>query len=186
VGNDPVNKIDPTGEKCESANGTTTCTPEDTDFKPVSFPTPDGWEDFNSDDSTFHDYKFEDGAGSGDKAYGDALKDELVKSPTNDQNAATESGAINNVGPLHPGSGVDNVKSRTTTDGVVNVTEANHAVGSGFVMRKVVSDRKGGFKIVTYGEGNSWKQAMPFADGMARKFWATNAEKIISRARKNK
>jgi hypothetical protein len=111
------------------------------------------------------------------------LKTELVNSPTNDSNAATRDGTTNNVGPLHPGSGVDNVKSYKTEEGVANVTEGNHAEGSGFVMRKVAPNGLGGFKIVTYGEGNSWKQKSPFADGMAKRFWSKNGQRINSRAR---
>lgn len=82
VGNDPLNATDPSGMRCESNEGTTTCTPEDSEFETVSFPTSEGWEDFDSDDVTFHEYRFEDDAGKGDEAYGDALKSELVKSPT--------------------------------------------------------------------------------------------------------
>ncbi len=183
VGNDPVNSIDPSGLACQSTGDSTTCTPEDDSFKKFSFATPEGWDDFAANDASFHQYKFEDDVGSGEEGYGDSLKTELVKSPTNDSNAATQDGTINNVGPLHPGSGVDNVKSYTTEEGIANVTEANHAVGSGFVMRKVVPNGKGGFKIATYGEGNSWKQKAPFADGMAKSFWSKNAKRINSRAR---
>ena len=177
VGNDPINSIDPTGQKCESADGSTTCTPENSDFEPFTFPTPEGWEDFGSGDYDYHDYTFEDDAGNGGDGYGSALKSELVNSPTNDSNAATESGALNDVGPLAPFSGVDNVTSYTTGEGIMNVTEANHTVGSGFVMRKIVPNGKGGFKIVTYGEGNSLKQLVPGADGMAKRFWTRNAKK---------
>ncbi|MBH0035580.1 RHS repeat-associated core domain-containing protein [Pseudoalteromonas sp. NZS71_1] len=183
VGNDPINSIDPTGQKCESADGSTTCTPENSDFEPFTFPTPEGWEDFGSGDYDYHDYTFEDDAGNGGDGYGSALKSELVNSPTNDSNAATESGALNDVGPLARFSGVDNVTSYTTGEGIMNVTEANHTVGSGFVMRKIVPNGKGGFKIVTYGEGNSLKQLVPGADGMAKRFWTRNAKKIISGAR---
>ena len=70
-----------------------------------------------------------------------------------------------------------------TTDGIANVTEANHVVKSGFVGRKVVPDGKGGYKIVTYGEGNSRLQTLPTAESRAKKFWTKNANKIISRAR---
>ncbi|HEY0924151.1 RHS repeat-associated core domain-containing protein [Rheinheimera pacifica] len=177
VHNDPINNIDPTGEKCESADGTTTCTPESDEFQPVSFPTPEGWEDFDTDDTFFHVYRFED---SGDGAPVDRLREELVKSPTNDHNAATADGTLNNVGPLHPGSGQDHVTSYTTADGIINVTMANHAVGSGFVMRKISKDGT----IVTYGEGNSWKQVMPGATGMAGRFWTQNAKVISSRAKR--
>jgi hypothetical protein len=50
-------------------------------------------------------------------------------------------------------------------------------------MRKIVPNGKGGFKIVTYGEGNSLKQIVPWADGHAKRFWTRNAKKIISRSR---
>ena len=92
-----------------------------------------------------------------------------MNSPTNDSNAATLCGAINNVGPLiDPFSGVDDVKSYISSEGIVNVTLDNHVVGSGFVMRKIMPDGNGGFNIVTYGEGNSWKQKVPGANGVAK------------------
>ena len=53
-------------------------------------------------------------------------------------------------------------------------------MGSGFVMRKISKDGT----IVTYGEGNSWKQVMPGANGMARRFWTKNAKVITGRAKK--
>lgn len=124
----------------------------------------------------FHVYRFED---SGEGAPNERLKEELLKSPTNDKNAAAENGALNDVGPLHPFSGVDNVKSYTTDDGIVNVTEANHTVGSGFVMRKISDSGK----IVTYGEGDSWKQLVPGATGLAGSFWTENAKVIVGRAK---
>jgi len=183
--NDPVNLIDPNGESCTSADGTTTCTPEDTSFKPFSFPTPEGFEDFESTDSNFHQYRFEDDVGQGGSEFGDKLANELVKSPTNDDNAATETGALNDVGPLiNPFSGKDEVKSFTTQDGIANVTEKNHVVRSGFVARKIAPNGNGGFKIVTIGEGNNRLQTLPGANGAARRFWSKNATRIANRARK--
>ena len=184
VRNDPLNNVDPGGMRCESANGLTTCTPEDDSFEPFAFPTPEGWEDFGPDDYDYHDYRFEDEAGSGDEAYGERLKEEFIKSPTNDDNPATSEVEINNVGPLVPFiSGRDDVKSYQTPQGIANVTQENHVVGSGFVVRVVVPDGKGGFKIATYGEGNNILQKMPLSEGMARGFWSKNAQRIIGRPR---
>jgi RHS repeat-associated protein len=181
VGNDPVNNIDPTGESCESAGGTTTCAPASDEFEEFSFSTPDGWEDFDSDSSGYHEYTFEDSGMGADEG---RLNEELVKSPTNDSNAATQGGAINDVGPLIDigiaSSGKDEVMSYKTSDGIANVTQENHVVRSGFVVRKITS----GGNIMTYGEGNSRLQTLPTANAKAKAFWTKNAAKIVRRAKR--
>ena len=85
--------------------------------------------------------------------------------------------------------GKDEVVStaRTTTEGetyVTNVSMENHTLHSGFVVRKVVSDGNGGFKIVTYGEGNALKQKLPGASAAARRVWRNNSRAVIERARR--
>ncbi|WP_327785569.1 RHS repeat-associated core domain-containing protein [Sphingomonas changnyeongensis] len=148
VANDPVNGRDPTGERCESNDGTTVCTPEDKSFDPVSFPTPEGWEDFKPSDITFHSYNVDVTAGTGDASYGNLLTGELVQHPTPGEGAATPGGTsidVNIPGPW----GADHVTSFTSRDTsgttvVTNFTEADHAPGSGFVVRKVVPDNQGG------------------------------------------
>lgn len=194
--NNPYSNIDPDGRMCMSANGITRCSPEDATFKSFSIPTPEGWSDFHSKDPNFHDYRFEYDAGTGNAAYGEALKRELVLSPTNDFNPASKGGTLNNVGPLLefmsiPLSGKDHVKSYTTSNGIVNVTQKDHLVGSGFVARTVVGkkDPRTGltrYTIVTYGEGDSWKQLMPTADQQAKDFWDANGKLIEDRARQSK
>ena len=73
VRNSPLMGVDPTGLKCQSANGTTTCTPEDKEFEIFSFETPDGWQDFDASSENFYVYRYENDAGTGDQNYGAAL-----------------------------------------------------------------------------------------------------------------
>jgi hypothetical protein len=47
----------------------------------------------------------------------------------------------------------------------------------------VVPDGKGGYKIVSYGEGNALKQLLPGANAGARATWEKNSKDIINRAR---
>ena len=189
VGNDPGNNVDPTGEKCETNWGEsiTTCKIEGPDFRQVSFPTPEDWLDFVPDDESFHSYRFETDAGQGGKNYGNLLKEELINSPTNNSNAATKNGALNDVGPLVPWSKEDYVVSYVTDDGIVNVTTTvdgeEHFAKYGIVVRKIMPNGAGGYKIVTYGEGNASVQA-GFPAGMvsrflARRFWDSNAKNVI-------
>ena len=153
-------------------------------------PTPEGWSDFAPGGIWFHSYRFETDAGQGGENYGNLLKEELINSPTNNSNAATENGALNDVGPLFF-SKEDYVVSYVTDDGIVNVmTNVTTTVDgeeyfakSGIVARKVMPNGAGGYKIVTYGEGNALVQKFPIA-GMvsrilARRFWKNNAEKVI-------
>lgn len=189
VSGNPLVYSDPRGLDCMSVNGATTCYPNSSSFDPVSFPTPDGWSNFSEDDFDYHDYVFDDDVGNGGNCpgYFDALTEELNNSPTNDVNPASKEGTLNNVGPLIPrwvlgGSGRDDVLSYLTGVGIVNVTQENHTVGSGFVMRRIVQNGRGGYSIRTYGEGNSLKQIAPGADGAARRFWTKNANLIKERA----
>ncbi|MBJ7527526.1 MAG: RHS repeat-associated core domain-containing protein, partial [Sphingomonadaceae bacterium] len=193
VGNDPVNGIDPTGLKCETSGDRTNCTPEDTSVKPVSFPAEKGWEDFDKSDSNFHAYDYTDSVGSGDANYGAALEQELINHPTPGNGAASAGGTTIDVdipGPF----GQDNVTSYIvpSADGsryIINVTQADHTLSSGFVIRQVVNDGNGNYSIRTYGEGNSWKQtgvAGAFADSGARSTWSASARTIQEHARRRR
>ncbi len=195
VGNDPVNGRDPTGLKCETSGDRTNCTPEDTSVKPVSFPAEKGWEDFDKGDSSFHAYDYTDSVGSGDAKYGAALEQELINHPTPGNGAASAGGTTIDVdipGPF----GQDNVSSYIvpSADGsryVINVTQDDHTLGSGFVVRQVLNDGNGNYSIRTYGEGNSWKQtgaagAIGGADAAARSVWSTSARTIQDHARRRR
>ncbi|MDB0047795.1 RHS repeat-associated core domain-containing protein, partial [Porticoccaceae bacterium] len=188
VGNDPMNNTDPSGERCKSILWITKCNPEDDRFEEFSFPTPEGWEDFAPEDGDFHDYIQEEPAGKGDDEYATKLEQGLIESPTPGDGAATPEGATIDVdipGPF----GTDDVTStsRTTSEGesyITNVTQENHTLHSGFVIRKVVPDGSGGLKIVSYGEGNAIKQKAPGATAAAKAAWRKNSRAIIKRARK--
>jgi RHS repeat-associated protein len=160
---DPVNAVDPKGTKCASANGKTTCDPEQPGFASLDFRTERGWTDFDAGDSTFHSYYFLDPVGSGDAAYGKRLEDALLRHPTPGNGAASIHGTTIDVDIPGPW-GRDDVTSYIVTghDGsryVLNVTQEDHTLNSGFVIRRVVTDKRGNYFVETYGEGNAWKQA---------------------------
>ena len=124
---------------------------------------------------------------SGWRGTEDRLQAGLADSPTPGQGKATPEG--NTIDVDIPGPwGEDNVTSYAAkTDSgepyVVNVTTRNHTLHSGFVFRMVVSDGRGGFKIVTHGEGNAWKQLLPGAESAAIRAWKENSQNIIVGAR---
>lgn len=187
VENDPVNMIDPSGLYCESTDGTTVCVPEDEDFPPFALDTPEGWEDFKATDWDFHSYSQDESAGKGGESYRKALEEGLIASPTPGEGAATAEGNIVDVDIVGPW-GRDDVTSyvKTSASGgvfIVNVTEKNHRLGSGFVIRRIKSDGAGGYTISTYGEGNAFLQTIPGTAGMAADTWQENARGIIERAR---
>jgi RHS repeat-associated protein len=185
--NNPYKYIDPDGRSCTSADGTTTCKPEDSRFESFSFDTPEGWTDFEASDISFHAYPQEEDAGSGGADFGSALTEGLIASPTPAEGAATTSGAtidVNITGPFL----IDNVTSTVRTDSsgqsfITNVTQENHTLHSGFVIRQVMTNGSGGFKIVTYGEGNAWKQLAPGATSAAKSAWSDNSKAIIEKVR---
>jgi hypothetical protein len=171
-------------------NGTTTCDPESPGFESFSFPTPQRWEDFKPEDEDYHDYTIDVRAGVGGAEYEEALTQELIRHPTPGYGSASPHGTVIDVNIPGP-FGRDDVKSytRIESDGskfVVNVTQENHTLHSGFIVRKVVPDGQGGYMVRTYGEGNSWKQsgiAGAIADPFQRETWRLNARTIIEHAR---
>lgn len=191
--NNPINLIDPSGEACTSADGTTTCVPEQSDIPTTEFPTPEGWKDYDSSHSRYHEYRQDDDAGSApsgmsDNEYKSRLQDGLAGDPTGNNIAASDDGTTINAdipGPF----GKDDVKSYTKTDSdgnpyIVNATEKNHATRWGIVVRQVQPNGNGGFKIVTYGEGQSHIQTLPGTAGAAKSRFSQSSQGIIERARK--
>jgi RHS repeat-associated protein len=65
VNSDPLNNVDPLGLDCISSVGTTSCT---TSAYLVSFPTPNGWQDFTSSSTNYHFYNVPVNAGSANPA----------------------------------------------------------------------------------------------------------------------
>ncbi len=192
VKSDPINATDPDGKDCKSndKSGTTTCDINVTGSripKTVTFTTPEGWKDFKTNDATTHSYDQIQPAGTGDAGYEERLQEGLAESPTPGKGKATPSGNLIDVdipGPF----GKDEVRSFSgkTDKGqpfIVNVTTMNHTLRWGFVFRMVVPDGKGGFNIVSYGEGSALKQLGPLSRRWAESAWKENSQAIIDGAR---
>ena len=120
----------------------------------------------------------------------------LVKHPTSDKHAATPIGSQNDVGDLAPFDGDHNyVKSyrwpspdpKRMTDVVVNYTvHGKHTADEGAVIRFGMLMPDGRIRLVTYGEGNSWKQSpwLKFLwDDFTKEYWGNNANEIYRDAR---
>lgn len=111
----------------------------------------------------------------------------MIALPTPGEGAATKEGATVDVDIPGPW-GKDDVTSTVRTDSegdkyVTNVTQPNHTLHSGFVVRKIMPNGKGGYKIVSYGEGNALKQLAPGATAGANAAWSTNSKAIIQKAK---
>jgi RHS repeat-associated protein len=193
VGGDPVNRTDPTGKDCRSNDktGKTTCDISASTGsrlpRSVTFTTPEGWKDFKTNDATTHSYEQVQPAGTGDAGYEARLQERLTESPTPGTGKATPSGSTIDADILGP-FGKDEVRSFSgkTDKGqpfIVNVTTKNHTLRWGFVFRMVVPDGKGGFNIVSYGEGSALKQIGTLPRRMAESAWAENSQAIIDGAR---
>ncbi|PKI03396.1 hypothetical protein CXF81_01255 [Glaciecola sp. 33A] len=66
---------------------------------------------------------------------------------------------------------------------MTNVTQPNHTLHSGLVVRKIMPNGKGGYKIMSYGEGNAIKQLGPIAREGANREWSINSQAIIQKAK---
>ncbi len=182
----PLIFLDPDGNACASADGETTCVPENSDFPTITFPTPEGWDDFEADDLDFHSYLQDEEAGTGDAGYRERLEEGLIASPTPGEGSATEEGTVIDVLMPMP-TGRDDVTSYIGTMGegenetrfIFNVTEQNHTLGSGFVIRLVSGDEESGYTIRSYGEGDAIKQLFPGEGVAARATWRGNSREII-------
>jgi RHS repeat-associated protein len=167
VGNDPLNKFDPTGKESVVNGDRIFIFPNDKRSPPVVIPVSSGAKGVDSvRDNFFHKYrvvtfnsKIKDSRAAGDR---------LAKNPTPGpaNQPAISTGAKNDAGPI-AWSGRNWVTSYRVaspdtekyTDIVVNYTLPNHIMTEGFVMRYGELDAKGDVsKIVTYGEGNSFWQ----------------------------
>lgn len=175
VGNDPVNMVDPTGKKCTSSDGTTTC---ETSIYIVSFPTPDGWADFYDQDRTYHFQNIKSQSHLGVSQSDDWAR----KNPTpGQQNDATKSGTLNDATPHLGGNPLTNISpvmsylrtnEKTGKTVVVNVTQSGHPLEWGIVVIFSTSNGDGTSTINHWGEGNSTEQmrGSPVA-GLINSFW---------------
>jgi hypothetical protein len=178
------------------------------------------------EDHDFHEYEYETVGDCiprpGDEAaYEERLFQELMNDPTPGRNdRATPEGQVNDVGALgvpdeaHDYFGWRNdVKSYVIEQNgqkfIVNVTEGDHAVAPGYVVRTVVRRPDGRYAILTFGAGGDWTQSprltppvkvpktgflpsyeipsLPnpayfFAERAARDIWDKNSRGILERA----
>jgi RHS repeat-associated protein len=161
VGNDPVNNKDITGKDCASTNGTTTCT---TAVYQVSFPTPKGWQDFDSKSKNYHTYST---PAQSTKNVAET-RQYVQNNPTpGSTNPATAKGALNDATPgaTSASNAISPVQSYTTTNTltgnpvVVNATMPGHPLQDGIVVREVTANPNGGSTINNFGEGTSTFQS---------------------------
>lgn len=165
--NNPYRFKDPDGRECTTTDGETTCTPyKQGEGLPetISFPTPSEFPEQTSDESFWsHEYRYEESTGGKSD---ESVQQSIVNDPTpgNDR-PATPGGTSNDAGPASGARYLltffadSPVKSHTFVDKkgntwTVNVTEKDHPLFPGFVLRGAVNG-----KIITYGQGVGKLQA---------------------------
>lgn len=217
----------PAGPGCMANRKMVTCRSKKGRFGTVSFPRPESWPDeMGEGDYDFHEYEYETVGNCvprpGEEAAFEArLFRELMNDPTPGRNdRATPEGQVNDVGALgvpedvHDYFGLRNdVKSYVIEQNgqkfIVNVTEGNHTVAPGYVVRTIVRRPDGRYAILTFGAGADWTQsprltppfktqktpflpsleipslpnpAYYFAEREARRIWEENSKGVLERA----
>lgn len=166
VANDPINSVDPTGQRSRVVNGRVYIRPERQGVPRVSLPNRMGARGVNERSGDFHIYDNATRTTARDSSrMGDALAAVPTPGPAN--SAASGQGTRNNAGYI-PTAGSTNMVSSfrvpsadpaNRTDTIVNYTIAGeHGLNEGFVMRWGEIGSDGSITIQTYGEGDSWRQ----------------------------
>jgi hypothetical protein len=186
VRNDPVNSVDPTGEKSTVTQRGIEIDPLVQGVPSVRIPHVRGAQGFGDFERRTHSYPFvNDNVRSVDaQTAGDAIANKPTPGPNN--SPASSSGVRNDAGPLLPPfDGGDNyvmsfrVESPDPTkftDITVNYTiNSEHIASEGFVLRYGALDQNGNLAaIVTYGEGTAAIQDevfSPLTDPFTESVW---------------
>ncbi|SIO20817.1 RHS repeat-associated core domain-containing protein [Parasphingorhabdus marina DSM 22363] len=168
VGNDPIGKIDPSGERSTVSGGRVYIDPERTGVPKVNLPNRMGARGITSRSGDFHIYDHSTPTNARNLT---RMGDSLAKVPTPGpgNSPASGKGARNNAGWIPTAGSTNMVRSfrvpsrdpANRTDTIVNYTIAGeHDLNEGFVMRWGERGKDGRITIQTYGEGDSWRQMM--------------------------
>lgn len=161
--NSPTNNVDPNGKDCTTSNRVTTCF---TAAYRVSFPAQPGFKDFTTASTNYHFYSVPVDTPGMSK---EQIQNYLSRNPTPGfSNGASPQGTRNDATPVignYLTNNLSPVMSFSLTnqvDGqpvVVNVTQANHPLASGVVVREATQAKDGTTSIQSWGEGASSLQA---------------------------
>jgi RHS repeat-associated protein len=193
--NNPYRFTDPDGRRSTVESGRIKIDPEDKAVPPVSLPNNVGAKGVSFPSMWSHKYEVPTNTKlTNAKAVGDAF----ARNPTPGiDHKASPQGTVNNVGhlPYMLFDGGTNlvrsylIRSPDTsrfTDIIVNYTIAGeHSMGEGFVMGFGAIHADKSITLMSYGEGNAFKQSM-FLEGIWRapvdKVWQENHQEIIRSA----
>ena len=167
VGNDPVNAVDPSGQRSYVVGDMVHIRPEREGVPSVNLPNRMGATGISSRSGDFHIYDHSTVTTARNASrMGDALAAVLTPGPGNSN--ATGRGTRNNAGYIPTAGSTNMVRSfrvpsndpSRRTDTIINYTIAGqHDLHEGFVMRWGNIANDGSITIMTYGEGDSWRQA---------------------------
>jgi hypothetical protein len=183
--NNPYKYVDPDGREAVVINGQIRINPAATGVPSVAIPNTVGAKGIGGSDFWFHQYDYATAssltlsqAGSG-----------MANNPTPGKDSpASASGTTNDAGPIFVFPGPNLVKSFVVgspdsskySDITINYTvSGKHTLDEGFVMRYGEKNAKGGTDLRTYGEGNAFKQANPYAKSQVGGVWGGVDKEII-------
>jgi len=167
VGNDPVNRQDPSGQACVRVGTMVHCRHPDPSVPRVSFPAPPNWSREISPAASgikYHDYHYMiTTAANGGEQVARARLAEAKRNPTpgSGDKPATPGGTRNNAGWI--GFESDNpVTSYTYRSGgqdlILNVTLPGHELSDGYIVQWFTTDKSGRVTMNVAGEGDAFRQ----------------------------
>lgn len=178
VGNDPVNKTDPTGMECRAVGESYVCDPPGDDTAPFTVPRAQGLPDkIGPTEGGYHVYRADASTPASGEGVASEIAGAIIRDPTPGRDSpATANGTVNDAG-ISPftGRAGDAVNSYVTTDAngntvVVNVTiPGEHALNPGYVAQYIIPSANG-TQVIAIGEGNAWIQVGPGSAAAAAVF----------------
>ena len=185
VGNNAVNRRDPSGKTCVASGNSVTCNPG-AGLPVITFPRPNGWPSTLDDSqSGYHLYSYSTNAGLGNQSYGTQLQNAIKNDPTpgNDRPASL-AGTPNDAFSMLPLNGnvlSYNVPVQSGDRNVTfNVTQPGHYLFPGYVIEDARQSANGNWNIQTAGEGLQGSQANSVAFGITKVVWDSHSNSIIN------
>lgn len=204
AGNNPVMNVDPSGlDIINNKNGTMTIRPNVPKAPSLTIPIPKGWSfaatNLNSSSSNYHAYNYAYSIPIGGASALSAMQNAIMRQPTPGVGSASARGtainaspsdytslgqAVRSAGAVFAGASpvVSYSVNNATGSWVFNVTQQNHPLSDGYVLRGAVPNSNGGINIINYGEGASWPQSRPLIANLINEVWQPVSQNNVNAA----